>query len=87
MSYIGVILYQFKCNKAVIPAGVLIHELEEVVSIDVPPSVHWLGEDLHSVRELGEMVQECCLPTADISLHHDSKGSGLLHSERSQSSQ
>ena len=63
-----------------LPARVLIHQLKEIVTIDVPPPLNGLREHLHPLRVLGEVVQEGCLPTANVALHHHSKGfAAVLH--------
>ena len=50
--------------------------MQKVVRVEVPPLVHRLGDDVHVLAELAEMLEVGALSRPDVPLHEDSEGSG-----------
>jgi len=57
---------------------VFIHELEQIVTIDISPLIHWFCHHLHCLLELLEVLQEGCLATANVTLNTHSELFPLL---------
>ena len=59
-----------------LPAGILVHHLQKVVRVQISPFVHRLGDDVHLLLELIEVLEVGALPRADVSLHQNCEGPG-----------
>ena len=59
-----------------LPVRILVHHVQEVVRVEVPPFVHGLGEDVHVLTEPAEVLEVGALPRPDISLHENCEGPG-----------
>ena len=56
------------------PVRILVHHVQEVVRVEVPPLVHWLCDDVHIIPKLAEVLEVGALPRPDVSLHQNCEG-------------